>query len=63
VAGSRPSLRCVAIIGGVCLVMFGVVFFRLWYLQVLSGDHYLEESNNNRVPDITVQAPWRVATR
>jgi penicillin-binding protein 2 len=29
----------VAIIGGVCLVMFGVIFFRLWYLQVLSGDH------------------------
>ena len=47
----------VAIIGGVCLVMFGVVFFRLWYLQVLSGDRYLAEANNNRVRDITVQAP------
>ena len=47
----------VAIVGGVCLVMFGVVFFRLWYLQVLSGDHYLAEANNNRVRDITVQAP------
>jgi penicillin-binding protein 2 len=47
----------VAIIGGVCLVMFGVIFFRLWYLQVLSGDKYLAEANNNRVRDITVQAP------
>jgi penicillin-binding protein 2 len=47
----------VAIIGGVCLVMFGVVFFRLWYLQVLSGDRYLAEANNNQVRDITVQAP------
>ena len=47
----------VAIIGGVCLVMFGVIFFRLWYLQVLSGDHYLAEANNNQVRDITVQAP------
>ncbi|MEA2458495.1 MAG: penicillin-binding protein 2 [Thermoleophilaceae bacterium] len=47
----------VAIIGGVCLVMFGVIFFRLWYLQVLSGDRYLAEANNNRVRDITVQAP------
>jgi penicillin-binding protein 2 len=47
----------VAIIGGVCLVMFGVVFFRLWYLQVLSGDKYLAEANNNQVRDITVQAP------
>ena len=44
----------VAIIGGVCLVMFGVVFFRLWYLQVLSGDKYLAEANNNQVRDITV---------
>jgi penicillin-binding protein 2 len=47
----------VAIIGGVCLVLFGVIFFRLWYLQVLSGDHYLAEANNNQVRDITVQAP------
>jgi penicillin-binding protein 2 len=47
----------VAIIGGVCLVMFGDIFFRLWYLQVLSGDHYLAEANNNQVRDITVQAP------
>src|SRR5881227_2790424 len=37
--------------------MFGVIFFRLWYLQVLSGDHYLAEANNNQVRDITVQAP------
>ena len=58
---SRPmspqlALR-VAIIGGVALVMFGVIFFRLWYLQVLSGDRYLAEANNNRVRDIVVQAP------
>src|SRR2546421_1774603 len=47
----------VAIIGGAALVMFGVIFFRLWYLQVLSGDRYLAEANNNRVRDIVVQAP------
>jgi penicillin-binding protein 2 len=47
----------VAIIGGVALVLFGVVFFRLWYLQVLSGDQYKAEANNNRVREITVQAP------
>jgi penicillin-binding protein 2 len=47
----------VAIVGGVALVMFGIVFFRLWYLQVLSGDRYLAEANNNRVRDIVVQAP------
>jgi penicillin-binding protein 2 len=47
----------VAIIGGVALVMFGIIFFRLWYLQILSGDRYLAEANNNRVRDIVVQAP------
>src|SRR5205085_10562432 len=47
----------VAIIGGVALVMFGIVFFRLWYLQVLSGDKYRAEATNNRVRSIKVQAP------
>jgi penicillin-binding protein 2 len=47
----------VAIIGGAALVLFAVVFFRLWYLQVLSGDRYRAEANNNRVRNITVQAP------
>jgi penicillin-binding protein 2 len=47
----------VAIIGGVALVLFAVIFFRLWYLQVLSGDRYKAEANNNRVREITVQAP------
>ena len=54
----NPQLALrVAIIGGVALVMLGVIFFRLWYLQVLSGDRYLAEANNNRVREITVQAP------
>ena len=47
----------IAILGGVALVMFAIVFFRLWYLQVLSGDHYLAEANNNRVREIKTPAP------
>ena len=46
-----------AVIGGVALVMFALVFFRLWYLQILSGDKYLADANNNRVREIKVQAP------
>ena len=58
----RPTLTPklafrVAIIGGVALVAFSVIFFRLWYLQVLSGDKYLAEANDNRVREIKVQAP------
>jgi penicillin-binding protein 2 len=47
----------VAVLGGVALVMFAVIFFRLWYLQVLSGDKYLAEANNNRIREIRVTAP------
>src|SRR5690242_14927856 len=47
----------VAILSGAALVMFSVIFFRLWYLQVLSGDKYLKQAQNNQVREITVQAP------
>ena len=58
----RPTLTPklawrVAIIGGIALVAFSIIFFRLWYLQVLSGDKYLAEANDNRVREIKVQAP------
>src|SRR4051812_37286264 len=47
----------VAILGGIALALFAVVFLRLWYLQVLSGDKYLAEANNNRVRAVKVEAP------
>jgi penicillin-binding protein 2 len=54
--GSRLSLR-VAVAGGVGIVLFAVLFFRLWNLQVLSGDEYLAEAQNNRTREIKVIAP------
>ena len=58
----RPTLTPklafrVAVIGGAALVMFSVIFFRLWYLQVLSGDNYVAAARENRVREIKVQAP------
>jgi penicillin-binding protein 2 len=47
----------VAILGGIALVMFGIIFFRLWYLQVLSGDKYLAQAKDNQVRNILIQAP------
>ncbi len=47
----------VAILGGVALAMFAIIFFRLWFLQVLSGDKYLAEASNNQVRDVVVPAP------
>jgi penicillin-binding protein 2 len=50
------SLR-VAVLGGIALAMFAIVFLRLWYLEVLSGDKYLAEAQNNQVREFTVPAP------
>src|SRR3954462_2964480 len=47
----------VAVLSGFALVMFSIIFFRLWYLQVLSGDKYLKQAKNNQVREVTVQAP------
>src|SRR5438445_7040159 len=47
----------IAILGGIALVLFAIIFFRLWYLQVLSGDKYLAEANDNRVRQVKVEAP------
>src|ERR1700747_3595323 len=58
----RPQLtpqlaRRVAIIGSFALAMFAIIFFRLWFLQVLSGNKYLAQASVNRVRDIAVPAP------
>lgn len=47
----------VAVLGGTALALFAIVLFRLWYLQVLSGDQYVQLANDNRVRDIAIQAP------
>lgn len=47
----------VAIIGGVLLVLFAIVFFRLWYLQVLTGNSLAAEATQNRQRTVAITAP------
>jgi penicillin-binding protein 2 len=47
----------VAVFGGLAFVLFAIIFFRLWYLQVLSGDQYLQQANNNKVRVTRIPAP------
>jgi len=47
----------VAIIGGLAMVMFGVIFFRLWYLQILTGEHYVAQANANHTRNLPIPAP------
>ena len=53
---SQFALR-VAILGGIALAMFSIIFLRLWYLQVLSGDKYTEQAQNNRIRELEIPAP------
>jgi penicillin-binding protein 2 len=54
--GSRLALR-IAVLSGIALVLFAILFFRLWNLQILSGDEYLAEAKNNRTRESKVIAP------
>jgi penicillin-binding protein 2 len=47
----------VAILGFLALGIFAILFLRLWALQVLSGDKYLAQANNNRVRTLQIDAP------
>ena len=53
---NRLALR-IAVFGGFALVLFGILFFRLWTLQVLNGEKYLAEANSNRTREYPVSAP------
>ena len=47
----------VAILAFLALGVFAVLFLRLWALQVLSGDRYLAQANDNRVRTLRLEAP------
>jgi penicillin-binding protein 2 len=46
----------VAIAASFALAMFAIIFFRLWFLQVLSGEQYLAEASQNRVRQVAIPA-------
>jgi penicillin-binding protein 2 len=47
----------VGIFGVVALVVFAVLFFRLWSLQVLTGEEHLSAAQNNELRLVRVDAP------
>jgi penicillin-binding protein 2 len=46
----------VAVLGSFALAMFAIIFFRLWFLQVLSGDQYVAQARGNQVRRISIPA-------
>ena len=56
VLNSQLALR-VAVVGSLALLMFAVIFLRLWFLQVLTGDHAVALADSNITRKIPVAAP------
>lgn len=52
----RMALR-LALLGGLALVVFFVLFLRLWSLQILSGSHYLSQAERNQLREVRIEAP------
>jgi penicillin-binding protein 2 len=53
-----PALALrVAIVGSVVLALFAIVFFRLWFLQVLTGSQYVRAAAVNRTRDVAIAPP------
>jgi penicillin-binding protein 2 len=46
----------IGILGFLALTAFGVLFFRLWALQVLSGSQYLQVAENNQLRTLRIEA-------
>ena len=54
----RPQLVLrAAALGVLAAVLFGVLVFRLWALQVLHSDHYVAQANQNDVRQLPLPAP------
>ena len=58
----RPTMspklaRRTAMVGMLALGLFAILFFRLWFLQVLSTNQYAKAASVNFVRDVVVQAP------
>src|SRR6478609_9596287 len=47
----------VAVLGGIAFMMFGIVFFRLWYLQVLTGEEARVSASQNGRRTEKIEAP------
>jgi penicillin-binding protein 2 len=54
---TSPLALRISILTGIAIAIFSVLFLRLWYVQILSGDKYRTQANDNRIREIRVQPP------
>jgi penicillin-binding protein 2 len=46
----------VAVVGSIVLALFAILFFRLWFLQVLSGTQYVAQAQTNKTRTVSIAA-------
>ena len=53
-----PSVALrVAVMVGIAVVLFTIILFRLWFLQILSGQQFVVQANDNRLRSVKLVAP------
>jgi penicillin-binding protein 2 len=58
-----PSVALrVAIMVGIAVVLFAIILFRLWFLQILSGQQFVVQANDNRLRSVKIVAPRGTVT-
>jgi penicillin-binding protein 2 len=56
--GDDPSMGVrIGMLAVLVVVLFSFLGFRLWFLQILSGDHYVTLANTNRERQVSMEAP------
>lgn len=56
-AAQENIQRRVAILGLVMLVALALLFTRLWFMQIVSGEDYRKKAEGNRIREISIEAP------
>ena len=56
-AAQEGLQRRIAILGIVIIAAFAVLFARLWFMQIVSGNDYRKRAEGNRIREISIEAP------
>ena len=56
-AAEEKLQRKLAVLGLLMAAAFGVLFARLWFMQIVSGDDYRKKAEGNRIREISIEAP------
>lgn len=56
-AAQESLQRRLAVLGVLIIAAFIMLFVRLWFMQIVSGDQYRKKAEGNRIREISLEAP------